>query len=381
LNGNLTSSAGSVALGNNLTLAGTSSITGSTSVTITGNVDGASGLTLGGGAVTVNGAIGGTTPLANLTVNSTTATLNAVTTSGDQAYSANMTLDGNLTSTGGAVTLNTATIGAPVVVMANTINLAGASGAITGSFPLSLEPVTPGTAVTLGAAGAGLNINPAPLTGYAGGLFLGATPLNPATGASAGINTPTAGSITVSGPLTVSPTGSLVLAAGAGGIDLQSGGLLSAGTLILATSGAMTEPTVGVQVQGNTVVLVGNSLGTSGAEIDATALNAPATIQAASSGNQGFVLVGTGLTFIKNGAIADQYANELGLSFNPGLELTSFGEQITANQQTGGKLESGFVDVSVFQQISLYDVNGSGITLPADQCEEQGSTEEGCKAQ
>jgi hypothetical protein len=41
-------------------------------------------------------------------------------------------------------------------------------------------------------------------------------------------------------------------------------------------------------------------------------------------------------------------------------------------------LGSGFIDVSVFQQISLYDVNGSGIQLPGDQCEEESTTGAGC---
>jgi len=48
----------------------------------------------------------------------------------------------------------------------------------------------------------------------------------------------------------------------------------------------------------------------------------------------------------------------------------------------GRLMPSGFLlcgsDVSVFQQISLYDVNGSGIQLPGDQCEEESTTGTGC---
>jgi len=58
--------------------------------------------------------------------------------------------------------------------------------------------------------------------------------------------------------------------------------------------------------------------------------------------------------------------------------ITNPAQQTAANAQTGGLLSSGFIDVSVFQQISLYDVNGSGILLPSDQCEEQTAAGTGC---
>jgi hypothetical protein len=75
---------------------------------------------------------------------------------------------------------------------------------------------------------------------------------------------------------------------------------------------------------------------------------------------------------------ATTIAGDIGITPNGGVQVQNSGQQAAANQQTGGLLGSGFIDVSVFQQISLYDVNGSGIQLPGDQCEEESSTGTGC---
>ena len=69
----------------------------------------------------------------------------------------------------------------------------------------------------------------------------------------------------------------------------------------------------------------------------------------------------------------DFLADGLGITLSGNITVTNSGQQAAANQQTGGLLTSGFIDVSVFQQISLYDVSGSGIALPGDQCEEESS--------
>ncbi|HEV2213053.1 MAG TPA: hypothetical protein VGS99_06870, partial [Gammaproteobacteria bacterium] len=77
------------------------------------------------------------------------------------------------------------------------------------------------------------------------------------------------------------------------------------------------------------------------------------------------------------------FAQGVDVSLNGNIQVTNSGQQSAANQQTGGLLTSGFIDVSVFQQISLYDVSGSGIALPGDQCEEEqaGGPNQVCGAQ
>jgi hypothetical protein len=101
------------------------------------------------------------------------------------------------------------------------------------------------------------------------------------------------------------------------------------------------------------------------------------------------VQVGTGAseTFLNNpefiptiggGDIAGQIASDLDITIQSNIQVTNSGQQSAANSQTGGLLQSGFIDVSVFQNISLYDVNGVGIALPPDQCEDQSSS--GCNA-
>jgi hypothetical protein len=134
-------------------------------------------------------------------------------------------------------------------------------------------------------------------------------------------------------------------------------------------------------VSGSTIVLVaGGQIGQSGQEVNVL-------IPTNASGNA-LVQVGTGAseTFLNNpefiptiggGDIASQIASDLGITIQSNIQVTNSGQQSAANSQTGGLLQSGFIDVSVFQNISLYDVNGAGIALPADQCEDQSNG--GCK--
>src|SRR5205807_9396193 len=76
-------------------------------------------LTAGGGAVTVRGAVGGTTPLTDLTASGNTLNLRAVSTTGAQSNTGATTLNGNLNSnTAGAITVTGAATLAtgPIVV-------------------------------------------------------------------------------------------------------------------------------------------------------------------------------------------------------------------------------------------------------------------------
>jgi filamentous hemagglutinin family protein len=89
--------------------------TGSGAITFGGTVDGAQSLTVNtAGATTFNGAVGGTTALTSLTTDSAgTNAINAnVTTSGNQSYGGNTSLDANLTALNGNTILgNLALVG------------------------------------------------------------------------------------------------------------------------------------------------------------------------------------------------------------------------------------------------------------------------------
>ncbi len=85
--------------------------TGAGNIVFNSTVDGANTLSLaaGTGTITAGGTIGGGTPLTSLTVTSSGGTgLTNVTTSGAQAYTGDVTLNGTLTSTGDSITLNDA---------------------------------------------------------------------------------------------------------------------------------------------------------------------------------------------------------------------------------------------------------------------------------
>ncbi|MGH8371084.1 MAG: hypothetical protein ACRESC_08885, partial [Gammaproteobacteria bacterium] len=197
-------------------------------------------------------------------------------------------------------------------------------------------------------------------------------------------DTPVAGEVVVDGDMTLSNTATLLLA-GTGNITLTSG-KLSAGTVILVggSQGSMINNpgASGTSVSGITTVLfAGGQIGQSGQEVNVL-------VPQGSSGTPS-VQLGTGAsqTFLNNpefiqtvagGDIVSALASDLDVTVQQNIQVTNSSQESAANSQTGGLLQSGFIDVSVFQNISLYDVNGAGIALPADQCEDQNSS--GCRA-
>ena len=316
-------------------------------------------------------------------INAKTATLGNVNTSGNQTYGAALTLNGGtLTSTGGSLDFNQAVnVAGNTTVLADQMGFNGGSGTVTGSKTLTILPVTSGKTVTIGTSGSGLTVNGTAFAGYNGEVDVGAARNG------LGINTPVAGNIQVDGDMILSNTATLLLA-GTGNITLTKG-KLSAGTVILVggsqASTIQNPGTTSTSVSGTDIVLVaGGQIGQSGQEVNVAVpqgtSSTSANVQIATNSSQSFlnnpefILAGTGAL----GSISATIAADLGITTLQNVQVTNAGQQSAANSQTGGLLQSGFIDVSVFQNISLYDVNGVGITLPPDQCEDQSSGS--CKA-
>jgi len=357
------SGAGAVSFQNgNLTLAqnATVSDTGG-SIFVTGAVHAAHSLTLdaANGNVTLSSAVGSSTALSGLSVTGKTITVDAaVATSGTQTYNGATTLKSNLTSTAGALNFTkTLQLTTSLTLTANNMAFGG-SGSVRGSSTSQLM------------------LEADAFNGYQGLLYIGAIPSAVTTGSIAQL--PTAGSVLVNGSTTLAGSGELVIAS-SGNITLQSG-VIAAGTVILGAKGSLlSAPNSGTPatVEGNIIYTIANQIGGNGngQAIDISGLSAgsPATLNIGSVQNSVFFTEAPGTLEVKPDILANDIANVLGLSLNGNVTVTNSGLQTAANQQTGGLLTSGFIDVSVFQQISLYDVNGTGIALPPDQCEEEQS--------
>jgi hypothetical protein len=64
-------------------------------------------------------------------------------------------------------------------------------------------------------------------------------------------------------------------------------------------------------------------------------------------------------------------SQQLALIGSGNVLVTSVSQSSAAKEQSGGLVDEGFIDPSLFQEISLYDTAGTGIALPADQREEE----------
>ncbi|MGB9430193.1 MAG: hypothetical protein WCC11_10040, partial [Gammaproteobacteria bacterium] len=379
LGGNLSSLAiGNVTVSGNLALltdATLDAIGGD--IGISGTVNGAHALALTApsGQVTMGGAVGGSTPLTSLTINSATANLGSVTTSGSQNYQSTTTnLAGVLNSRAGGINFSgMLDIGATSTIQANAINFNGGASSVRGNAILTLLPETSGLAINLGGSGSGLTLNNTAMNGYNGALYIGT---GPGSGGPNVIQIPVAaGNITVNGSLTLGSAGSLWLV-GLGNLLLNSG-TLTASTVVLVAgrqNSVLQNPgTAHTLIHANTVILVsGAQIGQLGQELNIQTSGASPQVQIATGAIQSFLLPPTLPVVIGPGAIiADAIAAQLGLFIQANSQVTSIGQQIAALAQAGGLLESGFIDTSLFQNISLYDVYGQGITLPVDQCEQR----------
>ena len=382
LHGDLSSTVGGgVQMNGNLSLLSDASITaaGAGNILISGNLDGAHALTLTtpSGQVSLNGAVGGTTALTSLTVNSAVANLKSVTTSGNQVYQTGTTnLAGVLNSKAGAINFSgVLNIVATSTIQADAIGFNGGASSVRGNSTLTLLPETNGLTVNIGGSGSGLTLNNTAMDGYNGGLYIGTGP-GPSGSTSLYITDPVAvlaGNVTVNGSLTLGSSGTLLLA-GLGNLILNSGTLTANSITLIAgsqNSVILNPGTTQTLIQANKVILVsGGQIGNYGQELNIATTGSNPQVQIATGAIQVFISPPNLPILIGSPAvIADAIATQLGLFYQANSQVTSIGQQIAALSESDGLLESGFVDISLFANISLYDVYGLGISLPVDQCE------------
>ncbi|HEY1773561.1 MAG TPA: hypothetical protein VGH91_10260, partial [Gammaproteobacteria bacterium] len=354
--------------------------------TVDGDVAGRS-LTLHGDAVTLGGTVGGKTALGSLAVTAGTISLQAVTTSGTQTYDGVASVNADLTGQGLSFS-HAVNILNPVLMTADAIKFDGGNGSVTGTTTLAIVSRTADLGITIGTGSSGLVLNADALGGYAGLLYVGAVPI--AGGVSNGVLgkeplTPgqLGGDITVNSPLKLANGGSLILVSG-GSITLtgNANDFLSAGTVVLAASDNLVDTNGNAGITSDNIVLAGRQIGLSAADsiaIYPLGINEP--ILQVGSGTTTSNIGGEIVIFSEQqgGSATDAATYDADVDVTPvNSNNTNASQQSATNQQTGGLLGSGFIDVSVFQQISLYDVNGSGIQLPSDQCEEESATGTGC---
>ncbi len=393
LNGNLTNSGGgsislqggAVTLAQNVTLDDTAG-----NISIASTVNGSRALTLdSGGDVSLTGVVGGSALLSSLTVTGKGITTEAVDTTGNQSYTGTLSLKGDLTSDNGILDFKgKVQVLNSVTLVANQMNFSGGAGTVSGTKTLTILPKTAGYTVNLGSGGSSstqLMLDSDAFDGYQGTLYIGGTPgtVNDAASSLAGL--PTAGSVLVDGDMSLGASGTLVIVS-KGDLTLQSG-TISAGTVILGASNDLLSAPTGTSpatVEGNDIYTIATQIGQNGTgqAIDVGNLpsGAPAQLFIGSKNSSVFFVEAPGTQENKdpNEQTLVDFADALDVSpLSGNVTVTNSGQQTAANQQTGGLLTSGFIDVSVFQQISLYDVSGSGIALPGDQCEEESSGSNG----
>jgi hypothetical protein len=360
-------------------------------IDLSGAVDGNAagrGLTLRAtDAVTLDGAVGARTALGSLSVTGKTISLQAVTTSGDQTYNGSATVNADLSGQGLAFS-RAVNIATPVLLTADAIDFGGGSGSVKGATTLAIVTRTADLGITVGTGSSGLVLNAGALQGYAGLLYIGAVPKT--GGVSTGVfgvsDTPAGqlgGNITVNAPLRLANGGTLILVSGKN-ITLtgNANDMISAGTVVLAASGNLEDTGGSAGITADTIVLAGNQIGTSAADsIAVFPLGGTQPTLQIGSGNSTSNIGGENIVFSEqqgsSATEASTYDTDVGVTA-VNSNITNASQQSATNQQTGGLLGSGFIDVSVFQQISLYDVNGSGIQLPGDQCEEESASGTGC---
>ncbi|HVC29488.1 MAG TPA: hypothetical protein VNF48_08095 [Gammaproteobacteria bacterium] len=382
LHGNLTSTVGGgVQLNGNLSLLSDAAISaaGAGNILVSGNLDGAHALTLTtpSGQISLNGVVGGTIALTSLTVNSAVADLKSVTTSGNQAYRTGTTnLAGVLNSKAGAISFSgVLNIAAASTIQADAIGFNGGASSVRGNSTLTLLPETKDLTVNLGGSGSGLTLNNIAMNGYNGELYIGT---GPGPGNGLYITNPVAvlaGNVNVNGSLTLGSSGTLLIA-GMGNLTLNSGTLTANSITLIAGSqnSLMLNPgTTQTLIQANTVILVsGGQIGNLGQELNIATTGSNPQVQIATGALQVFLSppnLPIAIAPQPQAKTAYDIAIQLGLFIQGDTIVTSIGQQIAALSENGGLLESGFVDISLFQNISLYDVYGLGIALPVDQCE------------
>ncbi|MBW3568227.1 MAG: hypothetical protein KY410_09790, partial [Proteobacteria bacterium] len=373
--GNLNSTGGALDINGDVLLASNTTMSGS-GIDISGAVDGTRSLSLvASDNVRVDGGIGQdeTQRVQNLSIDSATATVRAVTTNGNQSYATNLTTNGDLTSHSGALSFDgSLAVNGDITVTADTVNLRGGGSSVTGNADssLTLLPFTDARNIVIGSGGGdALVLSGDALNGFGGDLYIGGASGDlygsPVT---AGVEI-VAGNISVNEGITVD--GNLALLSTAG-ITLVDGRLTAGDNLLLVASGAgariLNEGKTTTMLTADTVLLV--SRGQVGDEDGSDIVVSASTrsVQLATEAGNAFI---QGREEDPTPTLANLIARAVGVNPNANVQVQSSAQTSANREQSSGLADEGFIDPSLFEDIALYEVSGSGIALPSDQSEEE----------
>ncbi|HEX6930361.1 MAG TPA: hypothetical protein VF267_13985, partial [Gammaproteobacteria bacterium] len=369
--GTQTSSAGDIDVTGAITLADDVSMSAG-NISLDGDVNGAFDLDLdaAGGDIDINGDVGTTTALRDLTLASDTGEVGAVTTSRGQEYATNVVVNGDLD--GRSITFaRDVSFPGGATVRSDTIDFNGGESSVTGGGELTLLPATDGATIDLGGNGGVLELDALALTGYDAGLVIGGTVSSQDENA---VIVPIASTIVVNGALDVGD-GYLNLIS-RDNITLVDGNLTASALTLLVSSHTgriLSEGGQDSTLAADLIILIsGGQIGDDdGNDVWASANGGPGIMQVASEASDASILnLGNSLVQVENGEPAFSMARAVGLA--PGnTQITSSAQTSANREQSGGLANEGFIDPSLFEDIALYEISGSGIALPADQSEEE----------
>ncbi|HEX7048355.1 MAG TPA: calcium-binding protein, partial [Gammaproteobacteria bacterium] len=369
--GNLASSGGDIDVDGPVELLANSGMSGD-DITVNGSVNGGFVLDLAAtDSVTLNGDAGMTSALAGLEIAGANASIDTVITSGAQHYDAAMTVNGNLTGGDIRFTQDVHFTGA-TIVESDTIDFLGATGSVTGDGELTLIPLTDGADVDLGGTSGTLDLNTDALEGYDAGLVIGGI-------VTADSIVTRADQVTVGSDFSVGENGYLTIVSRSGVVLFD--GTVSGGTLTLIaadpegtiTNGA-TNASDSLLLANDVILVAGATIGENGRDINVVSLSGPGSLEVAwgTAGADAFVNnIGNSMFESQGRPRALDIARKLDLAINANQQITSSAQNSANREQSGGLANEGFIDPSLFEDIALYEVSGTGITLPADQSEEE----------
>jgi hypothetical protein len=351
-------------------------------ITFSSTLNGVEPLTLTagtGGAIALQGAVGGTTPVTSVTASGTTITLQSVTTSGAQSYTGATTLNGNLTTSGGAILVSGAGTLATGAITVDTTNGGGTpagatitfSSTLNGAEPLTLTAGT-GDITWTGAVGGttplgAITINSARNLTESAGLTAASVSQAAGTGTTTlngAVNTTAAGgvsivtnAIAVNSEIMTTGTGPVILNAG-GALTIAAAGTITSDGAVALTGGSGITTAADVTTTGDAIAF--NSATTLSGSVTLNSANGPITLGSTVSGTAGggaetlTLNAGTGALNVNGVFGAGGVADATGLTtltitdagattFNGAIAIT--GTLTQTNAATGATTFGGTVSV------------------------------------
>jgi len=371
LRGNRLQSGGDIVVTGDMMVTDSVTLTAGRDVKITGTVEEAAR-----GRLVIDAAraatLHGDAALQALTIGAAQISVRGVATSGTQHYDGATTVAGDLSAAG--VTFNgSVRFPSGALITSNTIAFNGGAQSVSGGGELTLLPATGGIVIDLGGNGGDMNLDAAALDGYDAGLVIGGTLTDHVVDA-------VAGTIAVNGDMDVG-SGYLVLLSQQD-IRLHDGRLAGDALTFVAAAddGRISRESENSLLEGNRITLVaGGGIGEDGHGIKARGQGENATLEVATTAAGIFVDHGNSLDERKglDAEFARLLTTALTWRSNDNVTIASSTESSANREQGSGLTDEGFIDASLFEDISLFETAGTGIRLPLDQSEEM--PEEGCE--